>query len=165
MLQSFQELLVESRRKKRGQFAERLLALQKKASFELMSLTYDILHKPVRTRIPGERQSSIDLMPWEDALRQACSDGDSSIEILLDIETEYHVKYILSPLPDKVNILKGTYSIFDTTAHKYVEFPGAPNLLEDLQSKLDPGFALQLKELTFNKVSVLTLTVPLPEDV
>ena len=162
MLKEFQDLIVESRRLKKGQFAERIIALQKRANFELMSITYDILHKPARVRTKGSNQIQSDGLVWEDALKQACMNGENSIDMVLDIDYEFFLKSAFTP-PDKVNILTGVYSIYDSATKKYVEFPDAPNLVESLRTKLDVGFLLSCTESKFNKVAELHIEVPLPE--
>lgn len=161
MLKNFQDLIVESRRLKKGQFAERLMALQKRANFELMSITYDILHKAVRVRTKGSNQIQSDGLIWEDALKEACMSGENMITIVLDIDYEFFLKSAFTP-PDKVNILTGTYSIYDSATKKYIEFPDAPSLVESLRTKMDAGFLLRCSESKFNKVAELTIEVPLP---
>jgi len=161
MLKTLQELVLESRRLKKGQFADRILALNKRANFELMSISYDILHKAVKVRTKGTNQTSSSLI-WEDALKLACGNGDTSIDILLDIDYEFHLTNLYTP-PDKVNILTGTYFIYDKTQTKYVEFPGAPSLVEDLRTKIDAGFILKCSESKFNKMAELHIEVPIPE--
>lgn len=163
-LQSFQDLILESRRKKRGQFAERILALQKKANFELMSIVYDILHKPVRIRVVGSNQIVNTQLTWEDALREACKSGETSIDILLDCEYEFFNKNPLTA-PDKINILTGVYSIYDSSKNGYTEFQDGPMLTKELANKVNEKFIFRCEESKFNKTALLHIEIPMPSSV
>jgi hypothetical protein len=160
LVKYYQDLILESRRIKKGLFAERILTLQKKANFELMSIVYDILHKPMRIRVKGTNQVSATPMLWEDALRDACTAGDTSIDILLECDYEFFLKNPITP-PDKVNILTGVYSIYDSTKSGYIEFPDAPKLVTELASKLNEDFILRCEEFKFNKTATLHIEVPI----
>ncbi len=159
MLKQFQDLISESRRSKKAQYAERILSLQKKANFELMSVIYDILHKPVRIRMKGSNTVVDTDLTWEDALREACKSGETSIDILLDCQYEFFNKNATSP-PDKINILTGVYSIYDMSKQGYTEFTDGPMIVKELASKLEDGFILRCEESKFNKTATLHIGVP-----
>lgn len=160
MIREFQDLISESRRSKKAQFAERILSLQKKANFELMSIVYDILHKPVRIKTKGTNQILDTDLTWDDALRQACKSGETSIDILLDCDYEFFNKNYNSP-PDKINILTGVYSVYDMSKQGYLEFTDGPMIIKELGTKLEE-FILRCEESKFNKTATLHIEVPMP---
>lgn len=158
-IQDLQELLLESRRLRKGAFAERILALQRKANFELMSIGYDILHKPQRIKAKNSNQILSTNLIWEDALRAACSEGDASIDIVLDSSYEFFIT-VGPSAPDKVNILTGKYHIYDASKNRYIEFSDAPTLVDEIKAKLEPGFLISCSESQFNKIATLHIEVP-----
>lgn len=161
MLKQLQDMVLESRKLKKGLFAERILALQKRANFELMSICYDLVHKPVRTRKLGTNQMAASGLILEDTLKDVCSKGETVVELVLENDYEFFLHNAYTP-PDKVNILTGKYSIYDGKQGKYLEFDDAPSLAEDLKTKLDPGFIITCKEEQFSKLATLRIEVPMP---